>query len=917
MWRTRPQTKRNPGGSAMPKSRNVRSALAAITCAICVSVSAFAAAPKPFDIPAGPLVQALEALEKQAPIDLIFQPAQLQSFQTAGLKGMYEPAAAIRALLKGTPLRLYTDSNGAMVIAPPRPPGAGGEEHPATKPTSGVPDSPRSSLQLARTPQRNPATNDDVTSPYAPQTAASPQDQTEVAMLQEVVVTAQKRAERVHDVPMGVTAITGGDLQTQRLLDLADFVTRVPGLSVENSIPGFDRLTIRGESVDGNGSTVATYLDDVPFGSSTTFANGQFLAGNFDTWDLQRVEVLRGPQGTLYGSSSEGGLFKYVTNLPEPNHFASAFEVGAENVAHGQTGPSYKAMVNLPVGGIAAFRLDGYYSRSPGYIDNSQLGESDINRGYREGGRASFLLQPNDNFSIRLTAFTQKLHSDGIPVVDVVGAADAPLTPPANQFQPVDGNYGQKTFLNQPMTTKYDIYGGTINWNLGWGTLTSVTGYQRIDQNLFIDETSAPVTYGFSPLTFGELVGAVAGLFDPTLPPGTQFAVGDTTEANIEKYTQEVRLASPTGAALEWQAGSFFAHESSALPQNLPSFIIPTLAPAGVPPVVTAATNAVYREWAAFGQLTYHFSPAFDVALGGRWSENKQSVNTADYGLLFLLSGIPPETATGASTGTDFLYSVAPRWHLSQDTMAYARVATGYRPGGPNAPPPGAPKGFELIYKSDSTVNYEIGIKSSQLDNRLSVDVAAFLINWKDVQLSQAIGSFDFTGNGGSATSKGLEWSLGLTPVDGLNLTLTGAYVDAYLTANAPAAGGFDGDELPYVPKFSNSLDAAYTWKAFGGYNAFAGVTWSYIGSRVIGFGVVSSPTGMPTAEPRPALGGYNTINLRAGLDNGRWSFELYCKNLADSRGLTSYGGEGAPGYGGTIELQQPRTIGATLDLRF
>lgn len=153
--------------------------------------------------------------------------------------------------------------------------------------------------------------------------------------------------------------------------------------------------------------------------------------------------------------------------------------------------------------------------------------------------------------------------------------------------------------------------------------------------------------------------------------------------------------------------------------------------------------------------------------------------------------------------------------------------------------------------------------------------------------------------------------------MDGLNLTLTGAYVDAYLTANAPAAGGSDGDELPYVPKFSNSLDAAYTWKAFGDYNAFAGATWSYIGSRVIGFGVITTPTEMPLALPRPALGGYNTINLRAGLDNGRWSFELYCKNLADSRGLTSYGGDGGPNFEGTIAFQQPRTIGATLDLRF
>jgi outer membrane receptor protein involved in Fe transport len=886
----------------MPKSRNVRSALAAVACAICASVSALAASPKQFDIPAGSLVQALEALEKQAPVELIFQPAQLQSFRTAGIKGVYEPAAAIRALLKGTPLRLYTDSNGAMVVAPPRPPRAGGEERPATKQTSEAPENPRSSLQLARTPQGSPATNDGMTSSYAPESAVSARNQTEVATLQEVVVTAQKREEKLHDVPMGVTAITGGVLQTQRLLDFEDLESKVPGLSVQLTVPGLSRLTIRGENVVGNGSTVATYLDDVPFGSSSTFANGGSLTGDFDTWDLQRVEVLRGPQGTLYGASSEGGLFKYVTNPPELNRFASSFELGDEEVAHGDAAPSYKAMLNLPVGSAAALRLDGYYTRLPGYIDDPQLGETDLNRGYREGGRASFLLDLNDNFSIRLTAFNQTLHSDGLGYIDVVGAAGTPLTPPANQLQPDDGNYDQHTFIDQPLTSKYDIYSGTINWNLGWSTLTSITGSETIDSDFFADETSTSL-------------GALASVF---LPPGTNAGVSESSDVHLKKFTQEVRLASPTGQVLEWQVGGFYTRESSALPQVISTFIIPTLGPTGLPTLYTSALNAVYREWSAFGQITYHFSPAFDVALGGRWSENKQSENTFLTGLLEELQGLSSETEVGGSTGTDFLYSVAPRWHLSQDTMTYVRVATGYRPGGPNEVPAILPTSVARSYQSDSTINYEIGIKSSLLDNRLSVDLAAFLIDWKDIQLEQEFDSFGFTANGGKATSRGLEWSLGLTPVDGLSLTLTGAYVDAYLTADAPATGGRNGDQLPYAPKWSNSLDAAYTWKAFADYSAFVGATWSYIGSRTPDFETTTVIVGgPPVSEPRANLGGYNTINLRAGLDNGRWAFELYCKNLADSRGLTSYVNAGTPNFGGTITLQQPRTIGATIDLRF
>jgi outer membrane receptor protein involved in Fe transport len=728
------------------------------------------------------------------------------------------------------------------------------------------------------------------------------------ATLQEVVVTAQKRQEKLINVPMGVTAITSDSIQSMHLIDFSDLETQVPGLSVELTAPGLDRLTIRGENVGGVGSTVTTYIDDVPFGSSNALANGSIAAGDFDTWDLQRVEVLRGPQGTLYGAGSEGGLLKYVTNPPDPSRFASAFELGDEDVAHGGDGLSYKAMVNLPITGSAALRLDGFYTKLPGYIDDPQLGESDVNRGYREGARASFLVNVTDNLSIRLMAFGQLLHTDGSPDVDVVGAAGILITPPADALQPDDGNYDQHRFINEPSTFKYDVYSGELNWNVGWGTLTSVTSYGTSTEDQFIDETSSEPSEGV-PFSFGMLV-------DSLLPPGTNAGVAETDDLNVKKFTQEVRLASAADETLEWQVGAFYTRESSTIAQTLPSFIIPTLASTGLSSLENANLNALYREWSLFGQVTYHFTPKFDLSLGGRWSENKQSDNQLVGGLLVS----PAQTTGGASTGTDFLYSVAPRYHLSQNTMAYVRVASGYRPGGPNSLPPLSAAGVPRTYQSDSTVNYEGGIKSLQLDNRLSIDVDAFLIKWKKIQLFEFVDDFGINANGGTATSKGFEWSFGLTPLQGLNLTLAGAYVDAYLTADAPAAGGLDGNQLPYAPKWSDSLDAVYTWRAFAGYNAFAGATWSYIGSRASDFGATASIVDAAVvfeANPRAELGGYNTLNLRAGLDDGRWTLELYCKNLADARGLTYYLNTGAPNFGGDITLQQPRTIGMTIDLHF
>jgi len=747
--------------------------------------------------------------------------------------------------------------------------------------------------------------------------------------LQEVVVTAQKREEKLHDVPMGVTAITAEDMQKEQLIGLEDLKSKVPGLSLTEVQPGETRLTLRGQNVGGIGSTVTTYIDDTPFGSSNALANGFFYSGDFDTWDLQRVEVLRGPQGTLYGAGSEGGLLKYVTNPPDPTKFAAAVQAGGEDVAHGEGAGSGKGMINLPIGDRAAFRLSGYYQGLPGYVNDPSLGEKDVNHGYRDGVRAALLVNFTDNVSIRLKAFGQDLHTDGSPNIDVVGTGNLPLTPPANQLEPQNGNFSQQRFINEPDTFKYRIYSGTLDWNIGWGTFTAITSYGTTHQDGLGDVSSTSAAPGTGPSgTFGDVATSLLGLVAPP-PPGATAVAGlaEPESTNIKKWTQEFRLASSAGQTLEWQLGAFYTHESSALDETLPLFYIPTQAYAplpealGGPSLENLSLDALYREWAGFAEVTYHFSPQFDLGLGGRWSQNKQSATQVTSGALLAITGQPsPQVDSGDSTDHDFTYSIAPRWHVSGNTMVYGRLATGYRPGGPNDLPPSAPASVQRQYQADQTTNYELGVRSDLLDKRLSIDVAAFLVDWKKIQLFE---EFQVAGqppvgidaNGGTARSKGLEWTLALTPVTGLTFTLTGAYINAYLTSPAPDAGGNDGDPLPYVPKWSTSLDEAYTWRAFGDNFAFAGATWSYIGSRFNGFSALPGATFEP--EPRPELSSYNTVDLRAGLENGRWTFELYGKNVGDTRGIVYYTNSGTPNYGGAIDYVQPRTLGALVTVRF
>ncbi|MBV8308148.1 MAG: TonB-dependent receptor, partial [Gammaproteobacteria bacterium] len=642
--------------------------------------------------------------------------------------------------------------------------------------------------------------------------------------------------------------------------------------------------------------------------------NGFGFTGDFDTWDLARVEVLRGPQGTLYGAGSEGGLLKYVSNSPDPAKFAAAVQVGGEDVAHGESAGSGKGMINVPLGELAAFRLSGYYSTLPGYVNDPSLGLKDLNHGYRDGLHAALLVNFTDSISLRLAAFGQDLHTDGLPLTDVIGVANTGPTPPPNQLQPTIGEFEQQRFIKEPSDFKYRIYSGTLDWKLGFGTFTSITSYGTTEESALADASSVPAQTGVPAAgTYGDYATA----FNQPLPPGaTAAGLAETHDINLKKFTQEFRLASASNQSLEWQVGAFYTHESSSLGETLPTFYIPSQAYSSLQSFENLTLDALYREWAGFAQVTYHFNPQFDLGVGGRWSENKQSANQSEDGLLLGSPPAPPTLTSGESTDTDFTYSIAPRWHVSQDTMVYGRIATGYRPGGPNALPVPVPPGVESTYKSDKTTNYELGTRTDLLDRRLSVDVDVFLVDWKDIQLLEFISPYSFNSNGGTARSKGVEWALALTPVTGLTFKLTGAYIDAYLTSPAVTTGGNTGDPLPYAPKWSSSLDGAYTWRAFGDFNAFVGATWSYVGSRYNDFSATFGAAGF-APDVRPQLPSYNTIDLRAGLESGRWTFELYGRNIGDTRGITYYNNSGTPNFGGSVSYVQPRTIGALVTARF
>jgi iron complex outermembrane recepter protein len=711
---------------------------------------------------------------------------------------------------------------------------------------------------------------------------ATPSSDNDTAALETVIVTAQKRSEPLIDVPMSVTALNGGDLDNLQARDFADYAALVPGLSLNAAQPGLTRLTLRGQNAGGIGSTVGVYVDESPFGSSTALLNGSLDTGDFDTWDMQRIEVLRGPQGTLYGANSEGGLLKFVTNAPELGTLSGAAELTGENIANGGNGGDVRVMLNLPLGDKMALRVSGFDEDDPGYINDPSRNERDLNDGHKEGGRASLLAAPTDNLSIRLTANAQESNYSGINTVDV-----NPLT-----LQPLYGGLTHERVVTEPSNFKYENYNGTVDWNLGPVRILSSTSFGILDSKTLNDVT--PLYGGPAPAPAGSLFGGSPGaLLDDN--------------ADLRKFTQEIRLSSPTSDLLEWQAGAYFTHEYGQINEYLDGVTIPAGTYLGL--IEQPIIDSDYKETAGFADVTYHILPQFDVQVGGRYSHNEQNaIEVVNFNPLISPA---PEVVTANSSGNVFTYSAAPQWHVDANTMVYARVATGYRPGGPNVLPPIAPPSVEREYGADKTTNVELGVRTTQLEGALFVDVAIYHVNWKDIQLTEEVDGFGINGNGGTARTQGLEWTVGYSPLHGLKFEWTGAYTEAKLTSPAPALNANSGDPLPWAPKWGTSLDGEYDWVLIGDFKAFAGATWSLVGARSSDF--ASAPPA--TAPGQVVLPSYNTTAVRLGVDKGQYRFTVFGKNLTDARGITDYESVGAP-YS-TVTVIQPRTVGATLYVKF
>ena len=738
-----------------------------------------------------------------------------------------------------------------------------------------------------------------------------------------IVVTAQRRTQTLIEVPQSISVVSGETLERQQATSFADYAALVPGLTIDQDNPGEARVILRGINTGSVASTVAIYVDDVPFGSSGGLSNGGVLAGDFDTFDIARVEVLKGPQGTFYGSNALGGVIKFITAEPELGAFEVRGQGGVEFTKNGGAGWLGNAVVNVPLGDQVAIRASGFYRDRPGFIDATGRDAEDINDSKSYGGRVSLLAEPTDNLSIRLLALAQNIRADSPSFYD----ADPVTYDPVNAVTGEESDdWTQYSTIAEQNDVDYRLYSGTVNWDLGPTTLTSVTSYGVLDQNQFIDASLQP-TRDLTNL-FYQFFGAATG------PTG----LGLVSDIKTTKFTQEVRLASPDSDKIEWLVGGYYTHENGDLFQNFIPFDLATqseidhgldltlLGPIlggalGIPPAfwglwdgfttpefAVVTLDSKYKELAGFGSVTWHATPRFDVTAGARYSRNKQKSEQ----FTNILGGAPLlgelTTINGKSDESVFTWSIAPRYEVNDRVSVYGRIAKGYRPGGPNAIPLGAPPEVPSTYDADTIISYEAGIRGETQNRIFGFDASLYYNDWNDIQLFTQIdtdvGPFGVNANGKGARSYGAEFAVSARPTRGLNLQANLVYTNAKLTddtvleeggVNIP--GGLDGDRLPNTPEWSANLSADYEWVAFNDARAYVGGNFRWVSDQYSGG---FSPTYREDFGERLEIDSYATVDLRAGLDFGKFNLQVYAKNLFDTDGFGN--------------LAYPRSVPATLE---
>ena len=779
-------------------------------------------------------------------------------------------------------------------------------------------------------------------SSLAPSTVRAAEAEDKV--LYEIIVTAQKRAAALQDVPFSVAAANEEQIRNSGSTSIVDLARNFAGLTITDLGPGQSQVAIRGISAGqvvrdqpGVKESVGVYLDE----SAISVA---LFTPDLDLFDLERFEVLRGPQGTLFGAGSSAGTVRYITRQPRLGEFEGAAEANLYTGTDTDVGGGLKGMVNVPMGEAAAMRLVGYHNEMAGFIDSYYPGRAvreDVNSGEKSGARVAVLLQPNENISITPRIVYQKLETDGYPRIDVYNILGNPFTttqPPVNP-----GERGQVTQIREGIDDEFTLADLRMEFALGGLTLTSVSSYT--DRDVVVLRDASQLT-GSVTVDLGSAIPADVRLDSPLY---------DTTA--LQSFSQEVRLASDGGGAFEWLVGAFYQDIDRDYGQNLPTpGYDALLVRLGEPP--SSAFNAPpdtpyfsdvpysFSQFALFGEGTVHFNEQWALTGGLRYYDFEEDRRLTFAGV-FASLGYTDEPGSTSSDG--FSPRVILSFEPNPDVLLTAQVARGFRLGGINDPlnvtlcrgNDEAIYGGQPTFEDEKVLNYELGAKTALADGRITFNAAVFYSDIDDLQVIADAGSCSSRiVLNAQAEAVGTEVELFARPTENWDFGLSATYVQAEITesrldaAGAPIAGIREGNRLPTSPEFQAAASATYTWAFSNAMDGFANFTFQHVGSsytqladQEAPFGCVGCPGapgfitfGDPTISQftfDPELPSYEIGNLRFGVKTNSWEAAAFVNNIWDERAFLSLDRERGTRARVSYLTNMPRTYGVALRMNF
>src|SRR5580704_6654021 len=748
--------------------------------------------------------------------------------------------------------------------------------------------------------------------------AIAQQSRSDTGQLEEIVVTAEKRESTVETTPISLTAVSGADVLNRGITDLASHMQSVRGVSIRTSGPGMTEFEMRGvASNGGNSPTVGFYFDETPLTAPAATNEGKIVISP-DLYDLNRVEVLRGPQGTLYGSGSMGGTIRVIPNAPNPDAFEASAEVKFADTDHGGFDHAENAMINLPFwGGLAALRIVGSYSSDAGWIDRVVIAPGafplptgtvrgnvlaapiateyhNVNDVEQTGVRVSAIIKPIDGLTITPSYFYEKLRAGGLPYIDSVPGTDA-------HYQPFD--------IAESYRDEFHLTALSVKYRTDVFEISSASAYWTRHEPL-IQDASESWTTGLGPAFVSGYGPGNGGI-------GAAYADDDNQS---HQTTQELRIASVGDTRLKWLAGYFYSDFQSGW-----DIIFPSQTGAEV-----FGSNNLFSYYSpfkilqqsVFGELTYNITEPFAVTVGARRYHYDAPVGLNQYGAL---------TSTVKTNTSENAQGVTPKVSLSyqfdKDLLVFATAAKGFRPGGGTGPVPTSgplsceaqlmvqygSKGFvngPISFTSDSVWSYELGEKWRSSDNRFSVNASAYFESWVGVQQVNALSScgYVYTANVGDAHVYGGEIEARAIVVRDLEASANVTYSHAALVSSTLINAGFDpGTPIQQVPKWSASASLAYHHNLTEDVALTARAESTYVGSRT------------DATFATNTLPSYDLTNIRGGFKGARWSAVLFMNNVTDKRALLNNITQDAVNLAtfNRVAVSQPRTTGIDLNYKF